>query len=454
MTTLVEDIATWVAELRFEMLPRAVVDRTKLVLLDTLGCALGALDAQPLQLARQVVSEQGGNPQATPIGSRWKTSSDQVAFLDGIALRYLDLNDYSTVGGHPSINVAPVLSVTEAQGLSGKDLILGTIIGYEVQLRLHEAGKQGKQAGWDHSTCVHYSAAAAAAKLLGLAPLPIAHALAIAGSHACTLAAVRKGKLSMWKGAAEAMAAKSGTFAALLARAGITGPLTIFEGTGGYAEVVVGALDGDLLRKPPQEFLLLTSCVKLWPCVFVAQAPIAAALKLRRQSEMSPEKIERIVIHLSEFSYDQQRKFLQAGLSTRESADHSAPYCVARALLDGAVGLEDFEEKSFLDPRAQALFNKVSLARGATFPDKVSARLEVQLRDGATLCEEVLYPPGHTENPVGESEVVDKFRALSEKVLGAEKTNEVCDIVLHMETAPNLAALLEALCPLPLQAVN
>lgn len=447
MTTLVEDVAGWIAELRYDRLPREVVNRTKLILLDTLGCALGALDAHPLQLARQVVLQQGGNPQATPIGVRWNTSSDQVAFLDGIALRYLDLNDYSTVGGHPSINVALALSVTEAQGLTGKDLILGTVIGYEVQLRLREATKHGNQEGWDHSTGVHYSAAAAAAKLFGLPPSQIAHALAIAGSHACTLAAVRKGKLSMWKGAAEAMAAKSGTFAALLARAGLTGPLAIFEGSGGYGEVVAGVLDGDVLRKRPEEFLLLTSCLKLWPCVFVAQAPIAAALKIRRGRDFSPDKIKNIVIHLSAFSYEQQKKFLAAGLSTRESADHSAPYCVARALLDGEVTLDDFEEKNFMDPRAQALFNKVSLAREASFPDKVSARIEVQLRDGDTLCEEVLYPPGHTENPVAETAVVEKFRALSEKVLGAEKTDEVCDIVLHMETAPNLAALLHALCP-------
>ena len=104
MTTLVEDVAGWIAELRYDRLPREVVNRTKLILLDTLGCALGALDAHPLQLARQVVLQQGGNPQATPIGVRWNTSSDQVAFLDGIALRYLDLNDYSR--GRTSIEEA------------------------------------------------------------------------------------------------------------------------------------------------------------------------------------------------------------------------------------------------------------------------------------------------------------------------------------------------------------
>jgi 2-methylcitrate dehydratase len=447
MTTLVEDIASWVAPLRYEMLPRDVVEKTKPILLDTLGCALGALDAEPLRLARQVVLEHGGNPQATPVGVGWKTAIDQAVFLDGIALRYLDLNDYSTIGGHPSINVAPALCVAEARGLTGKELILGTVIGYEVQLRLHQAAKHGKQAGWDHSTGVHYSAAAVAAKLLGSPQSAIAQALAIAGSHACTLAAVRKGKLSMWKGTAEAMAAKTGTFAALLARAGMTGPLAILEGTGGYAEVAVGALDPAVLRQKPAAFLLLTSCVKMWPCVFVAQAPIAAALKLRRQNKLSANKIEKIVIHLSEFSYEQQNKFLQAGLSSRESADHSAPYCVARALLDGEITLEDFEENRFKQPEAQALFNKVSLARAADFPDKVSARVEVCLSDGVTLSEEVLYPPGHTKNPVGESEVVEKFRTLSEKVLGVQKTNRVCDIVLHMDQEANLTALLQAASP-------
>lgn len=447
MTTLVEDIAGWVADLSYERLPHEVVNRTKLILLDTLGCALGALEAQPLQLACRVVLEQGGNPQATPIGVRWKTSSDQAAFLDGIALRYLDLNDYSTVGGHPSINVAPALSAAEAQGLGGKELILGTVIGYEVQLRLREAAKLGRQEGWDHSTGVHYSAAAAAAKLLGLPPAQIAHALAIAGSHACTLAAVRKGKLSMWKGVAEAMAAKSGTFAALLARAGLTGPPTILEGNGGYQEVVVGTLDESVLRKRPDEFLLLRSCVKLWPCVFVAQAPIAAALRIRRQRNFSPDEIKSIVIYLSAFSYEQQRKLLAAGLSSRESADHSAPYCVARALLDGEVRIEHFDEKSFSDPRAVALFNKVSLARTDALPDKASVRLEVQLHDGGALCEEVLYPPGHTDNPVGESEIVEKFRALSETVLGAEDTKKISDIVLKMEKTPSLTELLNTLCP-------
>jgi len=445
MKTLVEEIADWVAELNFEMLPESVVDRAKLILLDTIGCALGALTAAPVQLVRQMVIDQGGTPQATPIGAKWKTTCDQAAFIDGMALRYLDLNDYTPVGGHPSINVAPALAVAEAQGRNGKDLIVALTLAYEMQLRLRRAIERGKQEGWDHSTGVHYSAAALAAKLFGLPAAKIAHALAIAGSHACTLAEVRKGKLSMWKGAAEPMAAKGGTFAAILAKTGLTGPLTILEGSCGYGAVVTGALDGDVLRERLEQFQILTSCIKMWPCVFVAQAPIAAALKACNGRPLVAGQIDKIVVHLSEFAYQQQMKFLAAGLATRESADHSVPYCVARAVLQGEVRLDDFDEKNLTDPATLAVFHKVVLAPSSNFPEKVGAAVEIFLRDGTTLSDQIPYPPGHTENPVGESDVVAKFQALAAPVLEPESINQVCDAVLSMEKASNLASLLEYL---------
>ena len=445
MKALVEEIAAWVAELEYERLPEEVVNKAKLILLDTLGCALGALDAPPVRMIRQVVLEQGGSPQATPIGATWKTTCDQAALIDGMALRYLDLNDYTPAGGHPSINVAPALVVAEAQDRNGKDLIVALTVGYEVQLRLREATKGEQPGGWDHSTGVHFSAAALAARLYGLPPAKIAHALAIAGSHACTLAEVRKGKLSMWKGAAEPMAAKGGTFAAILAKSGLTGPLTILEGSSGYGAVAMGGLDGDVLRKPLEQFEILTSCVKMWPCVFVAQAPIAAALKACSGRHLVPGQIDKIVVHLSEFAYQQQVKFLAAGITTRESADHSVPYCVARAVLDGEIRLDHFDEKNLTDPSALALFDKVLLAPSPAFPEKVGAAVDIHLRDGTALREELLYPPGHTENPAGESAVVAKFRALAAPFLEPHSMNRVCDTILHMEKERNLEPLIQAL---------
>src|SRR5215470_4393224 len=134
-TTVLEDVGGWVAKLKYEDLPPEAVHRAKQVLLDTIGCALGGVNADPVRIARQVVELEGGKPQATVIGVGSKVSCEQAAFLNGMALRYLDYNDYAALGSphHCSINVAPALAVAEMQGLTGKDLLLGIIVAYEVQ---------------------------------------------------------------------------------------------------------------------------------------------------------------------------------------------------------------------------------------------------------------------------------------------------------------------------------
>ena len=115
MTTLAEDMARWVCDLHYEALPSEVVTRTKLILLDTVGCALAALDAPPVRLARQVAREQGGNPLATPLGASWRTSTDSGAFINALAARYLDFNDYTDVGSHPSTNIGTVTANVAGQ---------------------------------------------------------------------------------------------------------------------------------------------------------------------------------------------------------------------------------------------------------------------------------------------------------------------------------------------------
>src|SRR5262249_55981039 len=202
------------------------------LLLDTLGCALGAVDAGPVRIAQQVVSARGGHPQASIIGTASKTSCDEAAFVNAMAIRYLDFNDYAAFGfpHHPSINVAPALAVAEMQGLSGRDLLFGLTVGYEVQVKVRDASEGGRR-GFDlPSLEAQYSSAAAAARLLNLDAAGIANAVAIGASYANTLGEVRSGgELSNAKGTAEAIAARNGTFAALLARAGMQYPRTIVD---------------------------------------------------------------------------------------------------------------------------------------------------------------------------------------------------------------------------------
>ena len=448
--TVAQDVARWVVELRYEQVPPDVIARAKRVVLDTVGCALGAIGAEPVRIAQQVVAQQGGNPQATVLGLNRKASCDQAAFLNGMAMRYFDYNDYIAMGrpNHASINVAAALAVAEMQGASGRDLLLGLIAGYEVEVRLRDSIAAKRREGWDDTSIeAQYASAATAGKLLQLDEGKLANALAIAGSNANTLAEVRRGaELTPAKGSAEPMAVRAGVFAALLARAGLAYPLTIFEGENGFAKMVAGSFDETILRKRTGDFQILKSCIKLWPCVGTAQAPIAAAVDVHKRLPGS-EEISTITVALSDFAYRQQIAYPEE-IRTREHADHSIPYLVARALLDGNVGVNDFEQARFKDPRALALKKKLAVRPEASLTDEnLGANLEVKLQNGTVLTANVPIPPGNMLNPAGDGDLTRKFLALSENVLGKARAEKAIEVILAVDTMPGLATLLEALSP-------
>jgi 2-methylcitrate dehydratase len=449
--TVAEDMARWVVALRYEELPPEVIARAKRVLLDTFGCALGAIAAEPVRIAQQVVALQGGNPQATVLGLGRKVSCDQAAFLNGMAIRYFDYNDYIAMGrpNHASINVAAALAVAEMQGLSGKAMLLGLVAGYEMEVRLRDAIAAKRREGWDDTSIeAQYASAVTAGKLLQLDEVKMANALAIAGSNANTLAEVRRGaELTPAKGSAEPMAVRAGVFAALLARAGLNYPLTIFEGEYGFAKMVTASFDEAILRKRTGDFQILKSCIKLWPCVGTAQAPIAAALDVHKRLP-GPEQIASITAGLSDFAYRQQIAYPEE-ISTREHADHSIPYLVARALLDGDVKVTDFEEARFKDPRALALKRKLKVRSDASLSNEdIGADLEVMLQNGTTLKARVPIPPGNMLNPASDADLTRKFLALSEAVLGKERAQKAIEVILAVDTMPDLGGLLNALSPL------
>jgi 2-methylcitrate dehydratase len=452
-TTVLEDVGGWVAKLKYEDLTPDAIHRAKQVLLDTIGCALGGVNAEPVRIARQVVDLQGGKYQSTVIGVGTKVSCEQAAFLNGMALRYLDYNDYAAKGSphHCSINVAPALAIAEMRGLSGKDLLLGIIVGYEVQLRLRDA-TEGERApkGWDTGTvATSYASAAVAAKLLGLDASKIAYAIAIAGAHGNTLSEVRGAALSSGgpmtpsKGTADPMSARLGTFAALLAQAGLTYPLTILEGTAGYGKVVSGKLQQDILRHRTGDFQIMKDCFKIWPCFVYAQSPIAAALEIYKKKP-APEQIESITVGLSEAGYQNQQDYL-GEITAREHADHSVAHVVSRALLDGQVKVEDFDERRFREPHVVELIKKVTLKSDPSLSgpgrEAYGVKIEVRLRDGSVLRAELAAPPGSLENPADDGILGRKFMALSENVLGKGRSVKAIEVALSVDRLTNLSEL-------------
>jgi 2-methylcitrate dehydratase len=451
---LANRLADYAVALRFDQLPAAVVHETKRRFIDSIATAVGAMGSDAYAVARRCALRVKGEPDAGLLGGG-RSSVEWATFVNGLLIRYLDFNDtyLSLEPAHPSDNLAPVLAVGDTVRASGPDLITAAVLAYEIQCRFCDAASLRKQ-GVDHVTYGAISSAAAACKLMGLDATKTTHALGIAGVCNVALRQTRAGELSMWKGCAFANAARNGVFAALLAAEGMTGPAPIFEGELGFMKLVTrepftparfGAEGGG-----DPSFMLTRTYIKFWPAEYHSQSAIDAALQLRR--EIGPDRVGSIRcldIHTFDACYDIIGKYPEAWAPrTRETADHSLPYCTAAALADGDVTLATFDAKRFTDPALLTLTAKIKVHRDAElskrYPRGIPNRLTVTLDDGRTLVKEVEFPRGHAENPMTDAEVEKKFRTQVEPRLGKAKADRIlatCWDLEKLETAGELIAL-------------
>jgi len=425
--TVLEALAGLVHAVRFEDLPADVIAAAKARVLDTLGCAFGALDSDVGQAVRAMALECGGAAQATLIGSGEKSSAPLAALVNGSLLRYLDSNDYyfSRDPAHPSGNLATVLAVGEWRRRSGRDLIAALVAAYEIHLRLCDfAGEPSLwKRGWHHATNAQFSNAAAAARLLGDDAARTAHAMAIAGSHQNTLAQLQSGAISMIKGTAEGWVAKAGVEAALLAHHGVTGPLDLMEGAAGWAANVAGAVDFEALCAPlGGRYRLLETSIKPYPAVATATAPIRAAIELHRAGLPAPGEIARIVVRLPAFALATPSAHAGRRYPAQiESAQHSFYFCTAIALLDGACGEAQFAPSKLVSPPVKDLLAKIELQEDKEFtalwPGSAGGAVELHLRDGTSLTHRCPYPPGHPRFALTERELAEKFHNYADRAL-------------------------------------
>ena len=233
--SLAHRLAEYACSLSYEDLSQEVVHEVKRRVIDSFGCALGAWNEEPCVIARTVASDFSASNGGTVLGTDHQAPPDWAAFATGCCIRYFDYNDtyLSKEPAHPSDNIAAALAVAESVGANGQELITAIALAYEVQCRFCDAASI-RARGWDHPTYGAFSTALAAAKLMKLDAEKTRHAVNIAGVNCAAFRQARVGELSHWKGVAFANAARCGVYAALLARAGMTGPAPIFEGAMGF----------------------------------------------------------------------------------------------------------------------------------------------------------------------------------------------------------------------------
>jgi 2-methylcitrate dehydratase len=439
--TLADQLAAFTLETQFEQLPDDVIIEARRRLLDSFGCAVGALHEPSSTIARGVAAKFSGVPSVSLIGGGSSTP-DWAAFANGVHIRYLDCNDtyLSLEPAHPSDNWAAVMAVGESVGAAGKAWITAAVIAYEVQCRLCDAASI-RSRGWDHTTYGSISATLAAAKLLGLSHERTVHALGIAGTTGTALRLTRAGELSMWKGCAFAFAARNGVFAALLASAGMTGPAPLFEGEMGFFEQVSGPFTLPKLGGPSgEDWMLPRTSIKFVPAEYHSQSAIDAAFALRPQiADLSSIRSIEIATFRTavEIIGKDPEKWRP---KTRETADHSLPYCTAVALIDGKITADQFSDERLADPALLDLVSRTTIVEDpkltAGYPAGIPNRVTVTLQDGTTLVSEVAFPPGHDKNPLTDAQLADKFHGLVDPILGADRARAIIDRVGRLETDP------------------
>lgn len=437
-STLAHHLADFALSTRFEDLPSTVVVEARRRLIDSFGCAVGALDEPAPAIARRVAATVGGRPGSALIGGG-RSSADWAAFCNGVHIRYLDCNDtyLSLEPAHPSDNWAAIMAVGEAVGADGKSWLTAAAVAYEVQCRLCDACSI-RAHGWDHVTYGHLSSALAAAKLLGLDHTKTVHALGIAGTTSAALRLTRAGELSMWKGCAFAHAARNGVFAAMLAGEGLTGPAPLFEGDMGFWQQVSGPFTLDHLGGPGDgDWMLPKTSIKFVPAEYHSQSAIAAAFAMRPEIG-DPSRIRSIEIATFRTAVEiigqDPEKWRPR---TRETADHSLPYCTAAALVDGEITARQFTPERLNDPALLDLVARTTVVEDpeltAGYPFGIPNRITVTLVDGTKIVREVAFPPGHDKNPLTEDQLHSKFRGLVEPILGPERCMAIWERLNQVE---------------------
>jgi 2-methylcitrate dehydratase len=416
--TQVESLAKYAARASFADLSAESRKQLPIHILDSLGCCIAALGAGPVQACREQVADFGGTGPCALIGGG-QANPIYAAFWHTALVRYVDFMDNFLAQSetcHTADNFGVALTIADYIGGTGRDLMLGVAVGYTVQSRFVDHGNF-MTSGFDHTTQLAFSHNAAAGRLMGLSERQIAHAIAMAAVSDASFAVVRAKPLSQWKGLASAQSAIGAMNTLFLARRGVEGPLQVVEGPMGIDHLLRMKINIDWDKQGYEG--VTESTIKKYNSMIHTQSAVHCMVELARQNKLDPGKVVSIEAEVFQLAYD----FAGGGLygvdkviRTKEQADHSLPYLLAVALLDGDVMPAQFTPDRIIKPDVQGLLKKVSVRPNHEYtdeyPGKMPAKITVRLQDGKVIEHEVQDYPGLASRPFTWEDSVEKFDML------------------------------------------
>jgi 2-methylcitrate dehydratase len=450
MKTISQIWADYACGLSYESLPQEAVDAAKMFIFDSFGCAIGGSKTEDFKILEQVFRDIGGSGVCSVIGSSLKTDVRSASLINGVAIRALDYNDvyWKQDPSHPSDLLPAAFCVGESEGRNGKDLIGAAVIAYELEMRMCEAAFPGiREVGLHHATLTQFVSPVVAGKMLGLEAEQIANAIGIAGSHNVTLGSVTAGTLTMMKNTVDPMATEAGVMAALMAKGGFKGPTQIFEGREGLFDTIgeewrPEALTHDL----GQTFKIVDCSIKPFPSEALTHAPISAVLDLVIEHDLTSEQIESIDIYTLKRAAEilaDEKKYV---IDSRETADHSLPYCVAAAVANRRLTPAEFSPASLSDPAILQLVPKVHAklepSFESRFPAEQPCRVSIQLTNGEVFAQERSFPKGDPRDRLSTDEQKLKFSGLAQGILDQDEQEKFFDVIQNLENLPSIRDLM------------
>lgn len=445
-------------------LDAAITHSAKRALSDSVAVALGALDHPASHIARRFVAPLASGSGSVIWGTSMRANPDLATLVNGSLLRCFDYNDFyvgARNSGHPSDMTSGVVAVAEWVNASGTELLSALVVGYDVVGAVFDAFSTAP-GGWDYTNLTGIGAVAAVARLLGLNEDEAREAFGIAvvphfasdEVESCELN--RRGDLTMWKRFNGSDAVRNAVMAGLLAKAGVEGAIRPFVGNNGFIAKLANTTDPlpvlrERLDPSVRPKRIAETYMKLWPVGSVGQSAIRAALEARAQvADLG--RIREVRVYSEEGAFDHLVAIRQDPYRpiSRETADHSMPYIVGAAVLDGFIHVESFDLERVLDPaRQDFVANRVKVfpdpSLGTIKSGKLArakagylSRVEIELDDGRVVHGAAKPFPGHPAAPFSDADLMEKLTVNAERFAGAEAVADIGAALRGFETVGNV----------------
>ncbi|MBI2988439.1 MAG: MmgE/PrpD family protein [Deltaproteobacteria bacterium] len=462
--TIAEHLAAEAKELTFHELPPEVVHQVKRSVLDTLGVGFGGYLSEPSRIIQSLIKEMNGPAESTVFGSGLKTSCLYATLANGVMVRYLDYMDRAFLTkearinvGHNGESIPPILAVGERQHSTGQEVITAIVLAYQLLSKVSDSmgGSHGvlDKRGFSRETRSPWIIALIAGRLLGLNEEQMANALAVAGCFTIELGILQspKEEMTMARNLRFPCGAYSGILGALLAQKGFKGPLNMVEGHHGFNEVVAGGeIDLEKLRQPRKGWSILYTWIKNLASNGGAQGLLEATLTLVKEHDIKPEDVAEVRIKTNSIVYERHANPARRYPETKYSADHSCYYTVPVAILDRAVGPEQFSDEKLRDPRVRELAEKVFVEPDAKLDlssgmEVGAGIVEITTKKGQKYSCQVLQAKGHPMNPMTDADVEEKFRSMAGKFMNEKQMRQIIDTVYNLEKLDDIGQLVKLL---------